>query len=529
MQPRLQGSLRQIYSLLAIALVAAIVPFARVLGDLYNIWNLKPEYSHGVIIPILSAFLIWRQRHVLRQMTFTGSWLGLVLIVSGFALRFLGELTTMQTLEHYAFLLVLYGLVLALAGGPVFRRLWMPLLILVFAVPLPSVFNSALSLDLQLLSSILGVWVIRAAGISVLLEGNIIDLGNYQLEVAEACSGLRYLFPLMTLAFIVAYLFRGPMWKRITIFLSSIPITVVMNSLRIGFIGITVDRWGVQMAQGALHDFEGWLVFMFSTAALMLTAIGLTRVGRSRTRWRDAFSIPSVPAAAAPTAGTTAAGEHTSAIQGIPRPFLAAAALVLVGAVAGVATPAPSVTSLPRTSFDDFPARIGDWTGHKEALAPVYLDALRLDDYVMANYSMSSRPPINFYAAYYQTQDSTRAVHSPHDCIPGGGWEIQKLERRTFPAVGSNDSFPMIRAIIQLGANRQIVYYWFQERGRHLTNEYVVRWYLFWDALTRHRTDGALVRFVVPVPAGTSEADADAQLMGLATRIVPTLGRYIPD
>src|SRR5207245_1672825 len=156
----------------------------------------------------------------------------------------------LQTVQHYAFLLVIYGLVLALTGPAIFRRLWMPLLMLVFAIPLPSFFNNSLSLHLQLLSSGLGVWVIRAAGISVLLEGNVIDLGSYQLEVAEACSGLRYLFPLMTLAFIVAYLFRGPMWKRIALFLSSVPITIVMNSLRIGFIGITVERWGSGMAEG---------------------------------------------------------------------------------------------------------------------------------------------------------------------------------------------------------------------------------------------------------------------------------------
>src|ERR1700738_1156827 len=211
-QPRL-GSPIPLYSLLALAIAAAIVPFARVLGDLYNIWNLKPEYSHGIIIPILSAVLIWRQRDELRRLPFTGSWLGLGLIALGLALRFVGELTTMQTIEHYAFLLVLYGLVLALTGPVIFRRLWMPLLMLLFAVPLPSFFNNSPSVQLQPVSSVLGVWVIRAAGISVLLEGNVIDLGNYQLEVAEACSGLRYLFPLLTLAFIIASPFRGPLWE----------------------------------------------------------------------------------------------------------------------------------------------------------------------------------------------------------------------------------------------------------------------------------------------------------------------------
>ncbi|HEX4674101.1 MAG TPA: VPLPA-CTERM-specific exosortase XrtD [Steroidobacteraceae bacterium] len=515
----------KVYALLAVVAVAAVVPFARVLGGLYNIWNLKPEYSHGIIIPLLSAFLIWRQRDQLRGLPLTGSWTGLALIAAGLALRFIGERTTLETIEHYAFLVVLYGLVLALTGPAIFRRLWMPLLILVFAVPLPNFFNNTLSLQLQFLSSVLGVWVIRAAGISVLLEGNIIDLGNYQLEVAEACSGLRYLFPLMTLAFIVSYMFRGPVWKRTVIFLSSIPITVLMNSLRIGFIGITVERWGTGMAEGALHDFEGWLVFMFSTGALVLTAIGLSRVGPSRVRWRDAFSMEP-RAAMAQTGAMTAPALLT---QPIPRSFLAAAVLVLLGAVLGETMPTPHMTLPARTSFYDFPSEIGAWSGRKEALESKYLDILRLDDYVIEDFRLADGPPVNFYAAYYQTQDYSRGIHSPHDCIPGGGWEITKLEQRTFPATATTAPFQFNRAIIQLGATRQIVYYWFEEHGRHVTNEYLARWYLFWDAFTRHRTDGALVRFIVALPAGASEVAADEQIMSLAARVEPTLSRYVPN
>ncbi|HEY4210016.1 MAG TPA: VPLPA-CTERM-specific exosortase XrtD [Steroidobacteraceae bacterium] len=549
MQPRLQGSQLQIYSLLAVALVAAVVPFAGVLSDLYNIWNLKPEYSHGIMIPVLSAFLIWRQRAQLRTLPFTGSWLGIVLIVAGMLLRLLGVQTTMQTLQHYAFLFVLYGLVLALTGPVVFRRLWMPLLMLVFAVPLPSFFNTALSLQLQLLSSQIGVWIIRAAGISVLLEGNVIDLGSYQLEVAEACSGLRYLFPLMTLGFIVAYLFRGPMWKRITIFLVTIPITVLMNSLRIGFIGITVDRWGRAMAEGALHDFEGWVVFMFSTAALILIAVGLTRLGRSRTSWADAFDLTGTAARAKPTQATGAGGsvrkevadpvanspaEAASPVavqaQKVPRPFMVAAVVVVLGALTGgVATPSTRVATPPRVAFDAFPSTIGTWSGRRASLEKFYLDALRLDDYVLLDYHSAAGADVNFYSAYYESQDSRREVHSPHDCIPGGGWEITHMENKMFPATAGQAAFPYNRAIIQLGTTRQIVYYWFQERGRHLTNEYVTRWYLFWDALTRHRTDGALVRFVAPYPQGTKEADVDAKIMALAGQIVPTLPQYIPN
>lgn len=519
------GAPVQLYLLLAIEILAAGVLFAPTIGGLYDAWRLQPDYSHGLLLPVLSAYLIWRRRNELKQLPFTGSWGGLALVAAGLVLRLIGQATTMATFEHYAFLLVIYGLVLCLTGPVVFRRLWMPLILLVFAVPLPSFLNNPLSLQLQLLSSQLGVMVIRAAGISVLLEGNIIDLGTYQLEVAEACSGLRYLFPLMTIGFIVACGFRGPLWKRFVIFLSSIPITVVMNSLRIGFIGITVDRWGQQMAEGELHGFEGFFVFMLSTAALIFVAWALARL-KGPIALNEVFDlVPPVPAPAPAAADAPPAPPPSRT----PRSFVAATILVLCGAATSYASVAPHVVAPTREDFENFPSRFGDWVGQREALDQIYRNALQLDDYVLADYHVPDGPPINFYAAYYAHQDFTRAVHSPHDCIPGGGWEIQRLERREFPAIGKAPAFPYNRAVIQMGSTRQIVYYWFQERGRHMTNEYVVRWYLLWDALTRHRTDGALVRFVAQLPPDASESQVDARIMQLAKRIVPTLTRFVPN
>ena len=107
-------------------------------------------------------------------------------------------------------------------------------------------------------------------GISVYLEGNVIDLGSYKLQVVEACSGLRYLFPLVSLSFIAAYIYHGAFWKKAIIFLSSIPITVLMNSFRIGVIGVLVEYGGPGQAEGFLHDFEGWIIFMACIAILVL-------------------------------------------------------------------------------------------------------------------------------------------------------------------------------------------------------------------------------------------------------------------
>jgi exosortase D (VPLPA-CTERM-specific) len=516
------------YALLAVALIAAALLFAQALGQLYAIWNVQPEYSYGILIPVLTLFLIWRERGQLRGLPFTGSWYGLSLIVAGLLFRIIGQLGTMHAVVHYAFLLVLYGLVLALVGPVIFRRLLMPLLILIFMVPLPPFFSEQLSLQLQLLSSQLGVQVIRAYGISVFLEGNVIDLGSYQLEVAEACSGLRYLFPLMTLSFLIAYMFGGPLWKRAIVFFSSVPITVLMNSLRIGVIGITVEHWGPQMAEGFLHEFEGWAVFMVSSAVVLLIAVTLTKP------WRK--TVPTGTAAGTdlkPVAKARVASLHgpdlTLPFRSLPRSFVAATILVTVGA--GLVYALPERVEIPpaRAQFVDFPNQIGGMPGARETLSASILDALRLDDYLLVDYHGADGIPVNLYVAYYQSQNNGLSIHSPRRCLPAGGWEVQKFERYIVHPPGSTQSWPVNRVLIQQGGQRELVYYWFQERGRRLTNEYVVRWYMFWDALTRNRTDGALVRLVVPIPKGAPEADLDAKLARFAALSEPPLRNYVPD
>jgi exosortase D (VPLPA-CTERM-specific) len=507
------------YLVIVAAALLTVLPYQEALARFIDIWNVQPEYSHGILIPFLSAYLIWRQREELRALPFTGSWKGLWLIAIGLLMWLLGDLSTIYWIVQYGFLFALYGVVLSLTGTRVFRRLWMPLLILIFMVPLPAFFNNTLSLQMQLLSSAIGVWIIRAAGISVFLEGNVIDLGSMQLQVAEACDGLRYLFPLMTLAFIMAHLFRGSMVRRVVLFLSSVPIAIFMNSVRIGAIGITVEYWGPKMAQGLLHDFEGWAVFMLSTATLMGVAALLARTGKPRLALRDAFAPP-------PAARTAAPGPQR---QPLPAPFLGAAVLVGLATLVHFTLPVRTEISPPRADLIEFPTQIGEWRGERTSMDAVYIEALKFDDYLLANYRPRDGQPLNLYVAYYNSQRSGRSVHSPRACIPGGGWTIRSFERRNLAGAGPQGTLPVNRVVIELGSQRQIVYYWFQQRGRILTNEYLVKWFIFWDALTRNRTDGALVRLAVPVTEDADEAATDLVVARFAAQFMPALTRYVPD
>jgi len=508
-------------ALLAVVLVTLYFGFRDAIDAMLWSWQ-TAEFSHGYLIPVIAAYLAWQRRGELRQLEFRGSWAGLGLVMAGIALAVVGRFAALYTFQHLALLIVLYGLTLSLVGWPAMRVLAAPLGVLVFMIPLPSMLMFPLSSELQLISSTAGVWLMRLAGVSTYLEGNVIDLGTYKLEVAQACSGLRYLLPLMTLAFLLACFFRAAPWKRVVVFLSGIPITLLMNSLRIAAIGIMVDRWGPSMAEGLLHDVQGWMMFMLSTAGLLLVVAGLARVGRDRRPWRDSFHAAAPPASAI-----------SARTEGRVRtlPVAAIAAALAAATFSGIALAMPSSYGIvpARDLFTNFPLVAGGWSGKRQALEQVYLDQLKLDDYLLADYRSSGGPPVNLYVAWYDRQNAGEATHSPRACMPGGGWRIEELRQVPLPGIRlGGQGLRVNRALITYDQQRELVYYWFQQRGRVVTNEYLVKWYLLVDALTRHRTDGALVRLIVPVPVGTSEADADHYMRSFISWFAPFLERYVP-
>lgn len=503
--------------------VAAILGFAYFDGlkELLRMWDTKEEYSYGYLIPVITLFLIWQRKDSLERMSFPGSWTGVFITLAGIGLLVVGNLSTINLVVQYSFLIVIAGLALALTGWEGFRLIRVPLLLLLFMVPLPAFFFNEISAQLQLISSQIGVWAIRLFGISVFLEGNVIDLGTYKLQVVEACSGLRYLFPLMTLGFITAYFFKAAFWKRAVLFLSTIPITILMNSFRIGVIGVLVEYWGNSMAEGFLHDFEGWVVFMACTAVLVAEMWILIRIGKDRRPLQEVFGLE-LPA-------TTPEGAQIQ-YRSAPKPYLGALFLVTIAAIAAAAMPQRIETSPPRQVFSHFPMKLEGWQGKGDRIEGIYIDALKFDDYILADFVRHDQKHVNFYVAYYASQRRGDSAHSPRTCIPGGGWRISSLTQQSVEGVQIN-GIPLIvnRAVIQKGEYKQLVYYWFQQRGRNLTNEYLVKWYIFWDALTRNRTDGALVRLTTMVPPGADIAVADKQLADFAKVVSDPLKSYLPD
>jgi EpsI family protein len=183
-----------------------------------------------------------------------------------------------------------------------------------------------------------------------------------------------------------------------------------------------------------------------------------------------------------------------------------------------------------RAAFVDFPMEITAWQGERFHLEKQYIDALRFDDYVLADYRSNHGRQVNFYAAYYESQRKGQSAHSPKSCLPGGGWEITSITHKELPSSAKMVQPLMVnRAVIHKGDQKQIVLYWFKQRDRYLADEYLVKVYLLWDAVWRQRTDGALVRMASLVGPGESEAMVDQRLQDFAAEIGPELSRFVPD
>jgi len=493
-----------------IAALLAAVAFRGALFELVRRWTTQEEYSHGFLIPLVTAWLLWTRRDALLVSIGRPAWTGAVLILLAMVMHVIGALSAIFIISQLAFIISLLGIILAVGGFSLFRAAFVPIIFLIFAIPLPYFIDANLSLQLQLISSQLGVFFIRLFQIPVYLDGNIIDLGTYKLQVVDACSGLRYLFPLLSLSFLAAYLFHAPIWQRALVLFSSIPITIAMNGFRIGVVGVTMDRWGPRMAEGVLHFFEGWIIFIASAFLLTVEAYLLARL--SGRRFFEAFCVPTV------RLSLEAKSEPTGRM-----PLYACLLLICATVLTGLLISNRSEIIPERSRFVTFPATIGEWHGHASLLEPQVEQGLALEDYILSDYGKSDGKVVNLYVAYYASQRTGESPHSPLVCIPGDGWSITKLERTSYGA-----EQPLNRAIIERNGSKQVVYYWYEERGRRIASEYWSKWYLLSDAINKNRSDGALVRLITTVLPSELERDADNRLQLFMRDLLPSLSGYLP-
>ncbi|MEP1202160.1 MULTISPECIES: VPLPA-CTERM-specific exosortase XrtD [Rhodobacterales] len=508
---------------LLIAVVASGIYFQEGINALLTAWQL-PEYSHGPLIPVLSAFLFLRQlkEYPPNPGRIDDRMPGVYLLIFAVLFGLMGKLSKIDDIVAYALILWVGAMLLISFGWKTGKHFWPGVLHLVYMLPLPGVFYYKLSTWLQMVSSEFGVSLLKMINVPVYLEGNIIDLGVLKLHVAEACSGLNYLFPILSFSYIFAVLYRGPMWHKAVLLLAAAPITVMMNSVRIAIAGWIAQNWGVSHLEGFTHFFEGWVIFLICIILLFMLAWIMMKLQGTHTSLPDALDLD--------TSGLMTQFARIKLVQA-SRPMIAATLIMVTAAVAWQARPGVATVDVPRDPFAIFPRTLGEWKSSPNiALSESVELSLGADDYHSVQLvSANAAAPVGFFSAWYDDQ-TDGGTHSPEICLPGAGWEIAWLERVDIsPEVGLDAPFELNRAVIQKGQTRMIGYYWFEQQGRHIAWDYEAKFWLLWNGITKGRTDGALVRLLTVIGPDETEVQAEARLKSVFMETIQILPRFIPD
>jgi exosortase D (VPLPA-CTERM-specific) len=504
-----------------IFLVLASVMYQGTSAYLLGKWGMD-DFTYSYFIPLVVAYLVWEKRAELAMETACRTWVGLLPALLGILLYWMGELGGEFTIMFISLWLLSVGALWSFMGWRKLRVILFPAFLILAMVPPPTFLYNGLTLKLKLLSSQIGVLMLQMCGLTAYREGNVIDLGFTKLQVVDACSGLRYFFPLIVLGILLAYFFKGALWKKLVIVFSAIPVSIVTNSMRIASVGILYQFMGSAAAEGFFHDFSGWFIFMISLGILLLEIAVLKRIVPERT----GNVLTNAPSVGVSPSDDLDESERSGLFRFVAPQVLII--LLLMGATAiGVQGVSDRRGTPLKKPFSEFPDTVGDWTAKRLKLEKIFLDELGLNDYLLADYRNSRGEVINGYVAFSDFQAKGKASHSPASCLPGSGWELQEPVKIEVTD-GTGRVIAINRAMMVMGSDRRLTYYWFEQRGRFLTDMYQIKLYNFVDSVIRNRTDGALVRLITPLAGSESPAEADARLKEFFKLFNPTLNRFLP-
>jgi exosortase len=246
-----------------------ILLYASVLKGLVLQWWTDPDYGHGFFVPLFSCFILWRQRKCWIATEIKPSNFGLLVMISAVALLLIGSLGAELFTSRISLVVMLTGMILFLAGRATLRAVAFPLACLVLMIPIPTIIYNQVTLPLQLLASRLATFWLETVNVPVLRDGNVLVLSNYSMEVVEACSGIRSLLTLISLAIIYGYFVERRRWVRYTLVVLMVPSAIISNSLRIMGAAMIAHRFGPAAAEGFLHTFSGWVIFVVSLLVLL--------------------------------------------------------------------------------------------------------------------------------------------------------------------------------------------------------------------------------------------------------------------
>ena len=515
--------------------LAVLFLYATVLSRLVGHWWTDENYSHGLLVPFIISYIVWINWEELKEFSKDSLfWVGGGIVILALIMLLGGTLGAELFVQRISFLLMLIGIVVYFFGAKILQYLAIPFILLLLAIPIPQIIFNKIAFPLQIYASQIAVWGIRLFEVPTVRKGNVIEIlpqGAIQvisLEVVEACSGIRSLMTLMTLALILVYftkensskteeswlsfLNNRDFWRGFILMLSAIPIAVITNAGRVTATGVLTYYYGKKATEGFSHDLAGWLVYLVALALLFALNLALKKIlTRKNTDSKAKQEIDKL------VENQIGSKNSLWLIIGI----------LLAGGLFINWFEQRGEVETERQNLKEFHRTLGDWKqkGSDTRFSKETESVLKTTDYIMRDYEKNGRY-VNLYIGYYASQKTGATYHSPQNCLPGAGWEMKhpKLVEVKTP---SGKTFMANHYIIESGDHKAIMIYWYQGRGRTIASEYRDKVYTVWDSVVRRRSDGSMVRVMTWI--GNSEEDATAAAIDLAAQTAERLSKFVPE
>ena len=505
------------YGLIALLFVSFFLCYWTTIKGLCPIWLNDEDYNYAFLIPLISVYLIWERRRQLSKTPISINWVGGAFLFLFLIISLYGILGSSPSAVRPTIPLVILSVTLFCFGSNVFKILVFPLSMLFFMIPLPTAVHTWIGLPLRSVSTKLGELILRVFNIPVFVEGNVIDLGVTQLQVVDACSGLRYILPLFALGVIFAYFFEKVRWKQFVIAASTIPISILTNGFRIGMTGILTQYYGRSVADGFFHAFSGWLIFIFAFVLLFFFHYLLRILFKD-----DAINASTGTPEAANPIGSLSTNNTMPVI-------VSSVLLILVGILSF------STANLPRIiltdGFSQFPMVLGNWKGHTELMDSDIIKKSGAEEALNATYEQVEGKGVSLYIGYRGSPflESENFFHSPDVCIPSSGWNVLYVRKHQISGVPNFKNVTVRKMVIEKMGTRRLVYFWFQTKNRTSYDVNINRYHLSLHGIMRDNTYDLFIRPIMPLRQGEEIEDAEKIMDQFVQEMMPVLLQFLKE
>lgn len=490
----------------AVVLLSFVVCYAGVIASLFEQWMSNDMYAHGILIPFISAYLLWDRRTLLASTAVEPALAsGSLLFGTALAMLIVGHVSGVISLEQVSLIVAILGLVLLLFGRKMLARTVFPLLFLLFMIPIWDVFTNRLHAPFQLLSAQIGASLLRTVGIPIRIEGVFIELPNMTLEVAQACSGVNFLVAILALALPQAYLMLQSAGLQVFVAGFAALVALVTNGLRVALIGVVAYTVGSGPdIHGPGHVLQGLSVAVVGFVVLFATIVLLSK--RSPRK---------------PSPALTDTHPPSFTTTGLVRRLAAVVSIVLLTTAAAAAAWRVSPI-VPARPLAEVPAKLGPWVTILNDSSAAAFRARGATHELSRTYLGPSRRQVRLYVGYFAVQSQGRELVTEQTLAL-----MQNAEPVTLRISDGRikDAGGLVRTV---KGSSQYVLSWYELNGHSTSNGYMAKAWTAWDALVRRRTSGAVVTLTADIAS-----DAEAQLVAadvrtLATLVAPVLETHLP-